>query len=168
MRGGCGARGGDRTRTPLRIRDFKSLASAISPPGQRGGLWRILGAVAIRMRGGRRLFGEAVDFAGALEEFAEAGGFAAALHFLFDDEVDEEGIVDGAVGLHVGNVEAEGGEEVGKAVGAGVGEPVAEEDEAVEDDVFRGGHAVALGFGGDEADVEGGGVGDVEGPVDEF
>lgn len=29
-----GARGGIRTHTPLRITDFKSVASAISPPGQ--------------------------------------------------------------------------------------------------------------------------------------
>lgn len=30
----AGARGGDRTRTTLRSRDFKSLVSAIPPPGQ--------------------------------------------------------------------------------------------------------------------------------------
>jgi hypothetical protein len=31
----CNARGGNRTRTPLPGRDFKSLASALSPPGHR-------------------------------------------------------------------------------------------------------------------------------------
>lgn len=42
----CDARGGARTRTPLRGRDFKSLASAISPPGRASGSYEQAGSPA--------------------------------------------------------------------------------------------------------------------------
>ena len=57
-------------------------------------------------------FAEAMEFSDALDQIPEAGGFAAAGHFVLDDVMDEEGIVGGAVSLFAFHADAKRGEKI--------------------------------------------------------